>query len=52
MKKKNILKKGLILISAYLIFTLYLIIATERIERLNKIYHEQNQTATTINISK
>lgn len=52
MKKKNILKKGLILIGAYLIFALYLIIASERVERLNKIYHEQNKATATINVSK
>ena len=52
MKKNNILKKGIILISAYLIFAIYLTIVAERVERLNKIYHEQNKTTTTINVSE
>ncbi len=52
MKRKNILKKGLILIGAYLLFALYLIMVSERVERLNKIYHEKNDNLEIINVSK
>ncbi len=52
MKQKNIFKKGLILLGAYLLFALYLIFVTERVERLNKIYHERNSDIATINVSK
>ena len=33
---KNILKKGVIILGVYLIFTLYLFLVAERIERLDK----------------
>ncbi len=52
MKRKIILKRGLILLAAYFIFTLYLFLASERIERLNKIYNEKNTNITTINVRK
>ncbi len=42
MKKKVIFKRFLILLSAYLIFALFLVCASQRVERLNKIYHEKN----------
>ena len=52
MKRKIILKRGLIFLAAYFIFTLYLFLASERIERLNKIYNEKNTNITTINVRK
>ncbi len=48
---KNIIKKGLIVLGVYIIFTFYLFVASERIERL-----EQNngieKTGVMINISE
>ena len=48
---KNVLKKGIIILGVYIIFTLYLFVASERIERLennSKIGNEE----VTLNISK
>ena len=52
MTRKKFLIKGLILIGAYLIFALYLIAVSERIERLNELHQEQTNNFTQINISK
>jgi hypothetical protein len=46
---KNILKKGLIILTVYLIFTLYLFAVSARIERLNN--NESNEkVGVSINI--
>lgn len=52
MLKKKIIKRGLILLGAYIIFAIYLMIVFARVERLNKIYHEKNTKEVTINVSK
>ncbi len=50
MKLKNILKKGLLIFSLYLTFTLYLFIAADRIERLDKITQKTSPTQTSFTI--
>ncbi len=50
-KMKNILKKGLVIMSIYLVFTFYLFLAADRIERLNKNAKLEN-TGYIINIFK
>lgn len=43
---KKIIKKGIIIIGIYLIFAMYLFMASNRIERLDK-----NDSTETINVS-
>ncbi len=45
---KNVLKKGIIILGVYIIFTLYLFVASERIERLDENNGTEKEVAINI----
>ena len=45
---KNLLKKGLVIVSIYMVFTMFLFMASYRIDRLESSYEQDNNVTTKI----